>query len=278
MKVLRGLRIELFVEQREERPAVNPVIAALLHQLVSAGANTNVRTPEVEIVDPRRTRADVILLKSAHPVALATALAAERAGAVVVNSAAATIRANDKAAVVAALAAAGVRVPETLLADGSCTDAYDGTGAWIAKPVRGLHGAGIHAGVSYREAMAGVAGLLNGSAAVDDRARIVQRPVGGDSVDVKVYVVGERIFAGRKRFRAASYRSNEIRPLEPTADLREMALAAGAALDLTVFGVDLREEGTDLYVVDVNPFPGYRGFPDAAPPLRDEIARQAACA
>lgn len=274
MSALRDLAIELWVEKRDGRPAVNPVIAALLELLARDGAATAVRTPETELLDPRRPPADVILLKSANPIAVAAALAAERRGALVVNSAAATARANDKAAAVAALAAVGVAVPETLLADRSCTDAAGLAGAWIAKPVRGVHGVGVHAGRSYRDALAGVA--VNGSAVLDDGTRIVQRLVGRGAIDVKVYAAGDRLFAGGKRFDQASFRCDRIRPLEPTSEMREVALAAGAALGLTLFGVDLRREREELYVVDVNPFPGYRGFPAAAAALRDEIARRVA--
>ncbi|HEY6031665.1 MAG TPA: hypothetical protein VIU44_13930, partial [Gaiellaceae bacterium] len=177
-------------------------------------------------------------------------------------------------AAVAALAAVGVAVPETLLADRSCTDAAGLAGAWVAKPVRGVHGVGVHAGPSYREALAGV--TVNGSAVLDDGTRIVQRLVGRGAIDVKVYAAGDRLFAGGKRFDTTSFRCDRIRPLEPTAEMREVALAAGAALGLTLFGVDLRREREALYVVDVNPFPGYRGFPAAAAALRDEIARRVA--
>ncbi|HEY6055901.1 MAG TPA: hypothetical protein VIU86_18365, partial [Gaiellaceae bacterium] len=162
----------------------------------------------------------------------------------------------------------------TLLADRSCTDAAGLAGAWVAKPVRGVHGVGVHSAASYREALAGV--TVNGSAVLDDGTRIVQRLVGRGAIDVKVYAAGDRLFAGGKRFDTTSFRCDRIRPLEPTAEMREVALAAGAALGLTLFGVDLRREQEQLYVVDVNPFPGYRGFPAAAAALRDEIARRVA--
>lgn len=273
MSRLQGLAVELWVERRDGRPAVNAVMSGLLAELARAGADVVVRTPEDELVDPRAPAPDAILLKSANPVAVAAAFAAERRGALVVNSAAATARAGDKAAAVAALAAHGVPVPETTLAAAS-TAVPETRGGWIAKPVRGLHGAGVHAAASYGEALAGVAATLNGSAVGDDGTRIVQRLVGRGTIDVKVYAAGGRVFAGAKRFGATSFRSDEIRPLDPTPAMRELALAAGAALGLTLVGVDLRRQHGALYVVDVNPFPGYRGFPEAAVALREEIERQ----
>jgi ribosomal protein S6--L-glutamate ligase len=226
-------------------------------------------------VDPRRPAPDVVLLKSANPVAVAAAYAAERRGALVVNGAAASARANDKAAAIAALAAHGVPVPETVLLPAAAVLPPDLASPCVAKPVHGLHGSGVCVAPTAAEALAASA-AVNGRAVHDDGTRIVQRVVGRGRVDVKVYAAGAQVFAGGKRFHAGSYRSNEIRPVVPTPAMRELAVAAGGALGLTLVGVDLRHERGDLYVVDVNPFPGYRGFPDAASAIRTEIERRAA--
>jgi hypothetical protein len=52
-----------------------------------------------------------------------------------------------------------------------------------------------------------------------------------------------------------------------------MVLAAGETLGLRCFGLDLRYEGGRPTIIDANPFPGYRGFPEAVPALRSEIER-----
>ncbi len=50
-------------------------------------------------------------------------------------------------------------------------------------------------------------------------------------------------------------------------------VAVGEALKLRCFGVDLRFLDGRPVIIDANPFPGYRGFPDAVPALRGEIER-----
>ena len=123
MNTLQGRSIELWVEARDGVPAVNPVMQALLDGLEAARAKTTVRVPEHEIVDPRRLLSqqlpDLVLLKSATTLALSWAMADETAGVRFLNTASATVRAHDKAATVARLAAAGLPVPSTFLADGS---------------------------------------------------------------------------------------------------------------------------------------------------------------
>jgi len=90
---------------------------------------------------------------------------------------------------------------------------------------------------------------------------------------VKVYVAGERPFAGFKTFGPASYAANEIDDVTIDAQTEEMIHAVGEALGLRLFGVDLRFEDGEPVVIDANLFPGYRGFPEAAPALRVEIQR-----
>src|SRR5919202_2391497 len=117
MGALAGTAIELRVEQRGGRPAVNPVMRGLLDAMSARGAQVDVRVAEREAALPGTPgrRADLVLLKTTTPLALGRAMAAERAGQRHANRAAATARAADKAAVLAALAAHGVAVPETYL-------------------------------------------------------------------------------------------------------------------------------------------------------------------
>ncbi len=97
---------------------------------------------------------------------------------------------------------------------------------------------------------------------------------------MKVYVANGRCFAGRKHFSVSSYQTDEIEPIVLDPETERIVLAAGKTLDLDCFGVDLRFEGERLVIIDANPFPGYRGFPEAVEALRAEVERQleaAAC-
>jgi ribosomal protein S6--L-glutamate ligase len=137
-----------------------------------------------------------------------------------------------------------------------------------------VHGRGVDVYPAFPVALDAAATLDDGgSYVVDDGTRLLQRKVGGAEGDVKVYVAGERLFAGFKPFSPESYAANEIDAVALDAQTEEIIHAVGETLGLRLFGVDLRFEAGKSVIIDVNPFPGYRGFPDAAPVLRAEIER-----
>jgi ribosomal protein S6--L-glutamate ligase len=278
---LYGRRLELWVEDRGGAAAINPVMRALVQDLEASGATVDVRVPEHEVTDPRYLLGarppDLVLLKTATTLSLSLALADEAHGVKFLNGARDTLRTHDKAATVACLSAAGLPVPETFLLQPGANGEVPPSGAggmWVAKPTRGVHGRGVAAYPKFPATLDGVATLNgDGSYVVDDGTRLVQRRVGGAEEDVKVYVAGERLFAGFKPFSPESYATNEIDALTLDAQTEEMIHAVGEALGLRLFGVDLRFEDGEPVVIDANPFPGYRGFPDAVSALRVEIER-----
>lgn len=93
---------------------------------------------------------------------------------------------------------------------------------------------------------------------------LVEEYVENDGWDRKLYVAGDGVFGLLKPspLRSAAGLDGAA-VLEVTQDLRTVALAAAAATGLHLCGVDviLGEDGP--VVVDVNPFPGYRGVPGA---------------
>ena len=272
--MIRAARIELWVEERGGEPAVNPVMRDLLGSLAADGAAVSVLVPEREVFDPLdASSADLVLLKSATDLALSRAVAGERSGTLFLNAARATLGVHDKAATVARLAAAGLPVPKTFLFQPDEEIIRPGAeGRWVVKPVRGVHGRGVsfHEGGSFA-VPAEAEGV--GAFVADDGVRLLQGRVGGDEADVKVYVADGRCFAGRKRFSASSYRTDEIEAVALGPETEGIVLAAGKALDLSCFGVDLRFDGEGPVIIDANPFPGYRGFPGAVGALRAEVER-----
>ena len=278
MTDLSQRRIELWVEARDGAPAVNPIMQTLLDELIFAGAEVSVRVPEHEITDPGRMThgpPDLILLKSATTLALTLAVAEEIQGVTFLNGARPTLRAHDKAATVARLAAAGLPVPETYLFEsGVGCELPEACGGWVVKPARGVHGLGVGFHQDLTAALAAPTVLDSGeSYVVDDGTRLVQRRIGGDEPDVKVYVAGDRCFAGSKPFGPASYATDLITPLDLDPGVVEVVRAAGEVLGLHCFGVDLRLQDGSPVIIDANPFPGYRGFPEAVPALQSEIER-----
>jgi ribosomal protein S6--L-glutamate ligase len=274
MSVLAGAVIELWVEERAAQPAVNPVMRDLLAALGARGARVGVRVAEREAARPGSDGrpADLVLLKTTTPLALARAAAGERAGRRYANPVAATVRAADKAAVIGALAARGVGVPEThLVAPGvrqaPTASALSPEGPWVVKPVLGVHGAGVAAHASLARALADCAGR-----AADAGSLLLQRHVGGAAADVKVYVAGSAIHACRKRFSASSFAEDRVEPTVLDGASEACVLACGDALGLDLYGVDLRFDADGRpVVVDVNPFPGYRGFPSAVEPIVERV-------
>lgn len=275
--ILARRRIALWVEERDGEPAVNPILRETLRACDAAGARTRVLVPErhaVDAADPARSlgAVDLILLKSATAFALSCALAMEAAGVRSLNAARATVRAHDKAAVVGYLAAAGLPVPPTFLHVPPATSEHDPPGAWIAKPTYGVHGAGLVRGASFAGAR-DQPGASSGTLVVDDGTRLLQAWIGGQDPDTKVYVAGDRSFAGVKRSTPTSYRSDDIAPIELDEAAAAIVRATGDALGLRCYGVDLRYEAGRPVIIDANPFPGYRGFPGAAAALFAEIER-----
>lgn len=284
MNNMYGRSIELWVEQRDGQPAVNPVMLALLDGLVADGARVVVHVPEQQVSDPHTLLShpppDLVLLKTATTLGLSLAVAGERMGGRFLNPALASLRANDKPAVVARLAAAGLPVPDTWLVtslsamDQPLWRPASGTTGWVVKPARGVHGQGVEfheqfpTEIGETDEEPSTAGWV-----VDDGVRMVQMRIGGDEPDVKAYVAGECCFAGEKAFGSDSFRTDEIsaRPLD--ASVEAVVHAAGALLGLRCFGVDLRFRDGEPVIIDVNPFPGFRGFPAAVPALRHEIDR-----
>jgi ribosomal protein S6--L-glutamate ligase len=140
--------------------------------------------------------------------------------------------------------------------------------------VLGWHGIGVRFHETMVDALA-----ANGTEPprpgwlVDDGTRIVQRQVGGSEPDLKVYVAGDQVFAASKAFSSASFSSDEVVPVELDPVQQDIVRAAGQVLGLRLFGVDLRLDGGAAVVIDINPFPGFRGFPAAVPALLAEVDR-----
>ena len=280
----RAPRLELWVEARAGVPAVNPVIAALLQQLARDGRPVTIRVPELDpLGHVLGAGPDLVLLKTATTLALSLAVAGEAAGGRFLNQAAATSAANDKATVIARLSCAGLPVPASYLIDPDARSGVTGeqepSGAdalrgWVSKPVLGWHGIGVRFHGSLSSALAaGATAPPEAGFLVDDGTRLVQRQVGAGEPDIKVYVAGKHLFAAAKAFSSASFASDEVSPVELDGAQRDLVRAAGEVLGLRLFGVDLRSDAGGPVVIDVNPFPGFRGFPEAVPALLAEVDR-----
>ncbi|MFJ4677978.1 RimK family alpha-L-glutamate ligase [Kitasatospora sp. NPDC088783] len=200
--------------------------------------------------------ADVVLLKARDPHALRRAERYERAGTPVLNSAAVTARCQDRAWMERTARAAGLPFAATL---------GGGVLAELAWPgpvvVKSRH--------SRKEDLVARADTPAQWRALAERwpgePVLLQRPVSGDGWDRKLWVVGGQVFAELRRSELEPG-GPERRPWTPDPGERAVALAAGEAFGLQVYGVDLLPGPDGPVAVDVNAFPGVRhqaGAPEA---------------
>jgi ribosomal protein S6--L-glutamate ligase len=240
----------------------NPVLTAVMTEL---GRRHDVAVYDAEtmpagygtepgLVEPP----DVVLLKSRSPEARQVARTAERAGSVVVNPPDATTTALDRAATADALDGAGVPQPRTWSFPALRELAADATSLPWPLVVKSRTSSRRDL-VRLVPGPTELAGLLPEWA---DEPVIAQEFAANDGFDIKVWVIGEDLSAARRRSALESIDKSADEHLDP-ADLPEewvrTARKAGAALGLELYGADLLITDGRPVVVDVNPFPGFRG-------------------
>jgi ribosomal protein S6--L-glutamate ligase len=266
------MRIHFMVVRRV--PAVpSPVLLEAYGILRARGYEVDDAIPEetavqADVVDPEH---DLYVLKSHTQLALSLAGVLHARGARMLNPYLSCVTAQNKIVVSRLLRAAGVPTPRTwVTGDGTTLDGLVGDGALIVKPYQGHRGAGVqvvHDARALTAAVAGTAGPV-----------VVQEHIPGPGEDLKVYVVGEQVFAVRKPFSETSF-AVPGRPVPVDPEVRDIALRCGRALDLGLYGLDVIESPQGPVVVDLNYFPGYKGVPDAGALIADyidEYARRAA--
>lgn len=250
------MRIHLLAEA-----SPNPVLTAVMEEL---GGRHEVAVfdaltlpsgygREGGLLDPP----DVVLLKSRTPEARRVALTAERAGSLVLNSPAATAAALDRAATAEALERAGVPAPRTSAVPALRDLAGDGAVAWPLV---------VKSRISSRRDLVRLVGsrteLEDLLPEWGDEPVTTQEFAVNDGFDIKVWVIGDDLSAARRRSALESVDKSSDEHLDPAALPAEWVRAArdaGAALGLRLYGVDLLITGGRPVVVDVNPFPGFRG-------------------
>jgi ribosomal protein S6--L-glutamate ligase len=246
-----------FLTVRRVPPVPSPVLVEVFARLSEFGFRVAEAIPEEEVVraDDLAPSEDLWVLKSHTELALGLAGLVHARGGRLLNPYGSCIAAQDKITACNLLRLAGVSTPRTwVTGDVRLVRPLLDRGPLIVKPHRGHRGAGV--AVVRRS---------------DDLDRVppsagpvvVQDLVRGPGEDLKVYVVGERVFAVRKRFAQDSF-TRPGRPCRVSPEVRELALRCGEAFGLGLFGLDVIESADGPVVVDVNYFPGYKGVPDAA--------------
>jgi ribosomal protein S6--L-glutamate ligase len=217
-----------------------------------------------QLEDELPSPADLYLLKAHSEHALESAASLESAGSLVVNEVAATRACQDRAHIGRMLGAMHVTAPVMLgsgaLGEVARTLAADGRFPLVVKSRQSRRGDLVTIASTEHELTA----LLPAWSTEDV---VVQEYVPNDGWDLKLWVVGSRVFAARRPSPLAQV---DERPTLPVADVdvphdvvRDV-LQVGAAFRLDVYGVDVVWGSHGPVVVDVNAFPGCRGVPGAA--------------
>jgi len=255
-----------FILETRNPPRPNEIILKAVDLLESRGVKVNMVYPEKELwrMDRLNVRADLYLLKSDSELALSLAHALELRGAYVINPHKACRKLKDKALTAGLLFQAGISTPESFAAAKVSSLAYSlRKGPLILKPNRGYHGVGLN--IVEREA---------GLKSVPEYSDMVfaQSYLTGGRNDIKIFGLGNEIFALRKPFSPNSFKQRGT-PIRLTREYERIARHCAETFGLSLYGIDLAEYEGNAYVVDVNYFPGYRGVEAAEQKLTDFILR-----
>jgi ribosomal protein S6--L-glutamate ligase len=203
-------------------------------------------------------RGDVVVARTRNSFGLALLRAAERPGVAVLPRWESVTHVRNKARAVATLAEHGIPMPRTLLGEspGALKHLSASDFPLLLKPHLGDNASGI---VLVRHP------LELDDLTWSDGLVVAQEFIDSGSVDLKLYGVGEHLWAVRRPSPLASSERLMHPPelIEPTPELARLARACRDAFQLELYGVDILDSPRGPLVVDVNEFPNYTGVEEA---------------
>lgn len=219
--------------------------------------------------------ADLYLLKSHAPQALALAQALELDGRLVVNSWSSSLACQDRALMTTQMLAAHLPWPRThtfaTLAEAANDPALSTPSAWplIVKSRFSQRGDLVDK-LANKEQLAAL--LANWS----QEPIVFQEFIAGDGWDIKLWVIDQQVFAARRRTPLEPGAAKEDFPISSAqlpSEWRDLALAVGHAFKMPLYGVDLLITTRGPFIIDVNAFPGFRGVPGSSAALVELVER-----
>jgi ribosomal protein S6--L-glutamate ligase len=242
-------------------PSPASLVPEVLARLERFGATTSMQVVGEAVDIEPLARADVVVPRALALDQLAWLRPLEDRGVRCCNRVAASHAARDKGVTARLLAEAGVPMPATrVIMDWAGVEATAARGPVVVKPVQGSRGKGVVFLPPTPEEPSWPGPYL------------VQDRIEHDGQDRKVYVAGERVGGVLRRWPPSSLLEKRGQPFEPNDEERRVAFAAGAALGLEIYGVDLVVGVDGPLVVDVNGFPGFKGVPSAAAWVAEHLA------
>jgi ribosomal protein S6--L-glutamate ligase len=253
-----------FMIVRRVPPVPSPVLVEAYDILRQRGYEVEESIAEEVLVQPDslRVSADLYILKSHTELSLGLAGTLYTQGARLLNPYPSCSLTQNKIIVSRLLREADVPAPRSwVTGDLSLVRPLAEQMPLIIKPYMGHRGAGIN--------------IIRDPAELDllpkpEAPVIIQEFIEGTGEDLKVYIVGEQVFAVKKPFSETSFSVPGV-PVPVSEEVRQLTLRTGKACGLGLYGLDIIESPRGPFVVDVNYFPGYKGVPNVAPLIADYI-------
>jgi ribosomal protein S6--L-glutamate ligase len=258
------------ITKREKAHKAGSVMQEAAELLRRRGVEVEDIYPEDSRVDVARVEADcdLYLLKSGTETALGLAGVLHAAGAKIINPYPTVVAMRDKIVSTKMLQSANVPLPETWFASKpeQLTRLLE-EGPIVVKPFwAASQGRGVQI-VKTEDELSTVI--------TEDGVVFAQRYYQPDGRDHKLYVIGDRVFGVRRVWPPKTLEDKLGEPFEVPDEMREVALGCGRAFGVGLYGVDLITSGGKPYVVDINTFPGFKGVPNAAGLLAEQILNSA---
>jgi len=253
----RPLRIAILAEQRYLNQAQPEGMRAALRAqghdvtLVVAGAFEAAGSLGLD-------RFDLIVVRGRSWSLLARLAAAESCARPILNPRSAIAAVHNKADMAVTLAEGGVPTPRTFI--GRLADLANVVPATcyplILKPIFGDNASGLR--------------LVNTSHALrslqwPEETALAQHYLPNDGFDIKLYGIGEDVWAVRKRSPLAGpgRTQTKVELLPPTPEFEALGRRCARLFGLHLYGVDCLQTPGGPLVIEVNEFPNYTGVPDA---------------
>ncbi|HEY7180435.1 MAG TPA: hypothetical protein VIC84_03400 [Blastocatellia bacterium] len=214
---------------------------------------------------------DVIVGRGRSWALLALLGWAETRGALTINRREAIAAVHNKAQMSIAFASAGIPIPQTFFGSAGSLAREIPRSSYpiILKPIFGDNSRGLLV-VNSPEEMA-----------VTDwpePVALAQRYFQTDGYDLKLYGIGDEIWAVRKAspFNVRKNGDESKDGLAPiTPELTDLGRRCGRLFGLDLFGVDCIETEEGVMVIEINDYPNYTNVPDANERLADYVTRRA---
>ncbi|HEX6109182.1 MAG TPA: hypothetical protein VFZ02_07170 [Ktedonobacteraceae bacterium] len=258
----------------------HPVIAVALQQL---SATHTIRLLDVRPLtdaeaiaeEEKYPLADLYLLKSHAPQALAVAHVLEQKGALVVNSWASSVACQDRVLMAQRMRDANLPWPYTR--------SFSSLGSLLTDREMLASLPFPHIIKSYYSHRGDLVDKVDSIEQLEALAAewkqepiVLQEFAAGDGWDIKMWVIDQQIFAARRRTPLepnASKVDFPIAPEELPGEWVHIAMEIGRIFNMWLYGVDLLITEHGPMIVDVNGFPGFRGVPGADSALVDLVER-----